>query len=283
MRCVILALLLCYARTALGQSSTDAITQLSVEQAESLVVRDRPLFLNGLKTLRYDAAQVLSEHCGSLHLNGLTEDPDAWALGFGSYNGPNLSLNGLKEITPTTMRNLARCSSVSLGGLRTLNPEVAAALAQGYGNYALDGLATLSPESAKMLEQSKANTLSFDGVTAISPPVARSLAKIKVSLLSLNGLTELPVDSAEAFSEFNGEGGISLNGVTTLPVDVAQAVAKAKAFLFLDGIKTLSEAAAEKLANTAGHINLSGLTTLTHEAAEPLRRNRNILLPDRFR
>ena len=160
--------------------------------------------------------------------------------------------NKLTEISAEQARDLVAKSVsgvVSLNGLTTLSPEVAAALGQSSVPVIwLNGLTTLSPEVASMLVEHEKRSLSLNGLTTLSPETAVALARQKGSYLNLNGLTTLSPEVAAALAKSSVA--IYLNGLTTLSPEVALELARYQGKgIFLNGIRTLQPEAAQTLAN----------------------------------
>ena len=167
---------------------------------------ESPQDTNQITTLTVDQAKALSQHKGSLSLNGLTTLSDEAANALAQHDG-QLSLDGLITLTnaelaaklATRPQRTFRTMSFRkpFNRLTTLSPEVAQALAQhGVGHLHLNGLTTLSPKAAKALAQYKGG-LSFNGLTTLSDEAATALAQHK-GTLSLDGPTKFSREAAAA-------------------------------------------------------------------------------------
>ena len=188
------------------------------------------------------AAQIRPEVVA--HVEELTvEQAEALVDQASRPNGPTLSFDRLKRLSPEVAKKFARHrGTISLRGLTTLSPETAEVLAQLQNELHLDGLVELSPETAEALSKHTFNSLSLNGLRNLSPEVARALAKHAGYRLCLDGVTTLSPEQAEVIAGHRGM------------------------WLSLCGLTSLSPEVAEKLANHEGELDLSGLTSLSSES-----------------
>ena len=183
-----------------------------------------------------------------------------------------LPLNGLKTLDADVARALAGYEgSIVLNGLTTLSPEAAAGIAKHKGYLVLNGLTTLSPEAATALAQYEGGMLFLNGLSSLSPEVATALAEYDEGYLVLNGLTALDAATAKALATYRGFE-LSLNGVTTLSAEVAAAIKRSRTeSLGLNGLTTLDAEAASSLAKyVGGQLTLTGLATIDADTAAAL-------------
>lgn len=250
------------------------IQELSVAQASAVVSKAfGGIELNGVQSLSPAVANALAEHDSLgfkwLELNGLGElTPEAaHELGIG-YRG-DLSLDGLKMISPQTAAALACApASLSLNGLRELTPEVAQALS-GCANLELGGVSTLSAEAAQALVWPR-DSIALNSLTSLSPEVAELLCG-RFAHLKLDGLQSLTPQVAEILTRRTAE--LSLNGLTSLTADLAVALATRGVCLHLDGLTVLSPEVARTLVQAehqTGLLSLNGLKSLSPITAEAL-------------
>ena len=116
---------------------------------------------------------------------------------------------------------------LGLGGLTTLDADVAKALAEYKGDSLfLNGVLTLDTDTAKALAGYKAaqtvGGLSLNGLTTIAPDTAKALADIKVGVLYLNGLITLDAETSKALAAFKGT--LSLTGLQTASFGAVRAL-----------------------------------------------------------
>ena len=111
--------------------------------AEPSYLRTLTLSLSGLKKLSPIVAHELGKHRGTLILDGLKEISDEAAGELGNHFG-SLELNGLRSLTPTAAAALAHGggewpsdfvfdNQLSLNGLKRVSPEVGRELARYQG------------------------------------------------------------------------------------------------------------------------------------------------------
>jgi hypothetical protein len=198
------------------------------------------------ETITPQAANILSEYRRDLIFNRIRLLPPEVAKAFVGYDGWELSLDGLTELTPEVAEPLARVKApLSLGGLGEISPEVAELLAKRNGHLSLDGLVDPPPEVAALIGQSGCG-LSLNGLTSVTTDFARALGSSK-RRLSLDGLTEITPPVAELLVRSDGE--LSLNGLKVISPDVAGIFAKhSGGSLHLDGLTSLSPMVARALA-----------------------------------
>lgn len=172
---------------ASGALVLDSVTSLPPDAALGLARQQNGLSLDGLARLDAATARALALH-GRLSEEG-SPDFDAEALleqlgglfTSGEDGGPDLE--GLEAMVSSLVPEAAappaedaedRDPWLSLGGLRTLSADVAAALAVHTGPLLLDGLQSLSESTARALA-AHSGELSLAGLTSISPEVRAAL------------------------------------------------------------------------------------------------------------
>jgi len=165
---------------------TGCYFSLTKEAAESLVSVVPPLYLQHVRSLDVEVAEVLAlkQH---LTLSNLT----------------TLPLDSLKALTEGSRKSLY------LDSLEFLDSGMAEVfVAAEYGFLALNGLSELSEEVAEVFSGLQSDTcLYLDGLKEISAGVARRLSKmgkLKALSLSLKGLKEISDEVAEILAEFEG-------------------------------------------------------------------------------
>lgn len=261
----------------------DGLTGLSPVGAESISMISPTgghldVSLNGLSSISDEAADYLSKVTGDLSLNGLATISFSVAESLGKFQGLNLWLDGLQDLSPGAAANLSGiegadlfASRVFLGlflnGLKHLSEETAANLSRINSGLWLNGLEEMSDEVAEHLSQTT-EELWLAGIKNLSDNAAASLSK-KPQELHLDGLEELSTSAAQSFSAF--EGVLYLNGLRRITPPALEALCNTKADLALDGLVHLSAEDAESLSHHQGNwLSLNGVTRLSAEAADHL-------------
>lgn len=133
---------------------------------------------------------------------------------------------------------LAQGDQVTLSGLRSLDAEVADAIARVTGgSLSLPNVAQLSPEVAATLARSGA-WFDLRGLATLPPAVATALAAHRGRGLSFGGIVELPVETAEILATHQGH--MSLRNLAAMSDAAAAALArKADGDLYLTGLREL--------------------------------------------
>ena len=177
-----------------GTIALDSLAALTPEAALRLAGHDQGLSLDGLSSLDTAAAQALAMH-GRLDdvdpasvdieailakLNGLFADGgDGEADLDGLLNGIESLLADLPTADGGDDAAEADAGAsdpwLSLGGLKTISPGVASALAMHDGPLLLDGLTEISPEVARSLA-THSGELSLAGLKSLSDAARASLA-----------------------------------------------------------------------------------------------------------
>lgn len=221
------------------------------------------------------AAKAVKQRKGFLDLDTLARlsSESAKALAARENGGPTyyaLNLNGLKSLDADVAMALAGFrGALWLGGLTSLSPDAARGLAAHKGgSIALDGLRTLSDEAGRVLASHRGDGLLLDGLQVLSPTVARALAHYKGNQLRLDGVRTLS-DAAATALPTRHAGWLTLNGLTGLSPAAALAFAQSERFLQLGGVATLTPKAAQALAKHKGIVEL-GVKELDAEAAAAL-------------
>ena len=141
-----------------------------------------------------------------------------------------------------------------------ITPAVAEALAEFRGEMLILGLKSLSPEVAAALAKSQAANLWLHSVTAVTPEAAEALVKLPGHLF-LTSLAELDsVPLAEKLA--TRPGALSFPYLTTVSPEIAATLAKNERSLTLAGLTDVSLDVQEKLAATVGSLSLPNLTSL---------------------
>ena len=158
--------------------------------------RGRRLSFGGLRKIGHDLAAVLVTFPKGLHLDGLREVDVPMAEILARWDGWGekvlLSLGGLETLEPGVARALAACRGwgVALNGLQTLSPDAARELAALDNPFlSLDGLRSLPMETAEAISHWKRKFLTLDGLTEMDP-AARRLVEKGTEAVSFRSLRE---------------------------------------------------------------------------------------------
>ena len=180
------------ASRAEGLIGLDAVRQLAPDAALQLARHTQGLSLDGLPTVDAATARALAMHGrldrfdqdAEFDVGGILEKIDAY---FASSTGEGLEVADIDAL----LANLAGPPDdgtdagsdaaeadpwLSLGGLQTISPEVASALAIHGGPLLLDGLTTISTEVASSLA-THSGELSLAGLTQLSDDARAALAE----------------------------------------------------------------------------------------------------------
>jgi hypothetical protein len=192
------------------------------------------LELNGLTEISEQIAEALGRNqgTGGLFLDGLRKISDSAALSISKYQGLQLSLNGIKEISPFAASALANIKDYD--GERT-------------ASLYLCGLEEISDKVGEALGKFKGSTLNLSGLKQISNTTARSLARAKAQLV-LKGLKSLSDEVAKALSLHKGSYYV-------------------RERLDLTGLKALSDRSAKYLAVNKKRVLLHGKAEEAYERA----------------
>jgi hypothetical protein len=193
------------------------------------------LEMNGLTVISDPVAEALGQNkwIGGLFLDGLKKISDSAALGISKYQGVQLSLNGIKEISP--------CAASALAKIKDYDGEESASL------Y-LCGLEKISDQVAEALGKLKGTTLNLSGLKQVSETAAMSLAMARVQLV-LTGLKSISDEVAQALSLHKGSSFVCEK-------------------LDLSGLKSLSDRSAKFLALNKKRVILSGRAQEVYEEAK---------------
>ena len=175
--------------TSDGVIALDSLGSLTPEAALQLSVHDHGLSLDGLASLDAATARVLAMHGRMEGVDPNSLDSDAILAkldglyaegGDGEVNLDGL-LDGIESLLADLDANTDGADSeesdpwLSLGGVKALSPDVAAALAMHDGPLLLDGLTVLSPDVAGSLA-THSGELSLTGLESLSDEARAALA-----------------------------------------------------------------------------------------------------------
>ncbi len=131
--------------------------------------------------VRINAQVLLEIRKGDLsRKHELTSISSETATHLSKWQGKDLVLQGISELTPSTAKILARWKGnwLCLNALREISPETAKCLSQWQGKrLSLNGLASLSEQAASELSEWKGTELEMVGLAKASPATLKYLNK----------------------------------------------------------------------------------------------------------
>jgi hypothetical protein len=256
----------------------------AVDQAMSCLSRndDEDVVISGIRHLPDQAAFLIRGCIGDVDLGSVQSISPHAALALSRHES-RLDLGGLEVLTVAVAEGLChrvepQKRSLALNGVREIDEDEAAAIAQYRGDLELDGLLGICEQVAARLS-SHQGRLSLNGLVALNRESASWLASHEGDI-SLHGLETLSDECAHEFSKHPGK--ISLAGLTEVTPAAVQVLAQSIEHLFLCRVTHLNEAAAEALAAVRrersfndgqitlpvrGHLFLTGLRELSAEVA----------------
>jgi hypothetical protein len=252
------------------------VTELDADRVEAFAEYDGVVTLPDVTVLTPRTAAALAafgEHTwgAAVELPGVgVVAPDAAAAL--SKCTALIALPHLRELSADTARALAAHEGIGLviGGLATLPPDVAAALAKtrSMQGLLLPNLETLDSEPlARRL--ARQDNVFLPRVTTASVPIAKALRGNEGGELALPNLAEIPPELAR---EFVGAGyyWLTLGGADTLSPEAAAILAGHNGQLTLTGRLPFSAATAAKLAAHEGLLSLPNLPEVPVDVARAL-------------
>ena len=160
----------------------DGLERLEPWTFELLAVGRRRLSFAALEQIDVVLAERMAEFGGALSLDGVAELSEDVAAALSTWSGYgeqcNLSLNGLRTLTPAAAESLAAIPGwgLSLDGLEELPLPIAERLARWRGaRLTLDGLRAVDAELARVLRTAGAKWIVLGGVRAVSEEVSELL------------------------------------------------------------------------------------------------------------
>ena len=257
------------------------------------------LELPGVSELDADRVEAFTDYDGVITLpdvTALTPRSAAALATFGEHTwGAAVELPAVGAITPEAAAALSKCTAlIALPHLRELSADTARSLAAHEGiGLVIGGLATLPPDVAAALAETKSmqglllpdlevldseplarrlsrqDNVFLPQVSALAVPIAKALRGNEGGELALPGLTEIPADLAR---EFVGAGyyWLTLGGADKLSPETAAILAGHNGQLTLTGPLPFSVAAAAKLAAHDGLLSLPHLPELPADVARAM-------------
>jgi len=188
----------------------------------------------------------------------------------------NVTLQQARELVEKVEAE-SRFGILQLSRTDEITPAIAEVLAEFRGEMLILGLKSLSPEVAAALAKSQAATVWLHSVTSVSPEAAGAIATLPGDLF-LTGLTDL--DSVPLAEKLAAQpGALSFPYLTTISPEIADALTKNQRSLTLAGLSDVSLEVQEVLAQTVGGLSLPNLTSLDSLALAKKLASSVVLLP----
>ena len=188
----------------------------------------------------------------------------------------NVTLPQVRELVQN-VESKSPFGILQLSKTHEITPAIAEVLAEFRGEMLILGLRSLSPEVAAALAKSQAATLWLHSVTSLSPQAAEAISRFPGHLV-LTGLTEL--DSMPLTEKLAAQSSpLSFPYLTTISPEIAAGLAKNERSLTLAGLTDVSLDVQEALANTVGSLSMPYLTSLDSLALARKLASSVVLLP----
>jgi len=156
------------------------------------------------------------------------------------------------------------------------DPRLAKWLIRRGGSSAVGGLDTIQPEIARHLVKTL-DSLRLNGIQYIDEQLAHSLVRHNGRTLYLDNLRHVDVEVLEILITHGGRG-LSLGGIKNLSIQEASVLARYRGRLSLNGLSTLNSEILAALVQHAGKsMSLASLGTLSRPQAQQLKRYRGDL------
>jgi serine/threonine protein kinase len=166
-------------------------------RSESERSKEWPPFVSvdfsGVQALQAETAAVIADNSNDatmLYLDGLSNLDDEASRELGLFRGPYLSLSGLRQLSPTAVKNLGRLRSrsldLNLSGLKELTVPLAVALGEHQGELILDGVESLNAADVQALASHK-DHLSLKGLKRVVGTRGANLNALKALLAPASG------------------------------------------------------------------------------------------------
>jgi len=180
------------------------VTELDAETARQLAMFEgHTLGLSRLATLDAATAKALAEFKGFVWLDGLTSLDPLTAKEIAGFRGD--TKHPLIAESPTGLKGDTR-NTLKLDGLKTLDANTAAALAQFEGRaILLQGVTTLDAAAAESLAQFHGEVLYLTRLKLRDTNVAKALAHFNGKELHIQLPDAADANIAKALAEFDGE------------------------------------------------------------------------------
>ena len=193
----------------------DGLKEVSPELAEILATHNDRLSLNGIEQLSVEAATKLAAHTETLNLDGLSRLRVEVARALAAHRG-ELSFGALVSLADPDRPAAQDATALESQALRPIfyflheNLHAEESLAEVLATFEaralhLDGLQTLDPRDAYSLCGWPEGVLSLNGLNTLQEGVAEALAGSEAGELHLQGLRSLSLDDIWAFHNAHHE------------------------------------------------------------------------------
>jgi hypothetical protein len=263
-------------KAATWRTDQDGITVINEQTGRKIATPNEPSLIVEIEKATDSLLLHISQTNNDLILDILDNLNDKVAAALGKNKWSVLSLNGLRNLTPTTAQALAdRKGPTHLNGLTTLDNAIASILATYQAiTLSLDGLKSIDSATAEILARYP-NCLSLNGLTAIDEATAEALAHNK-GHLSLEGIrTPSPHILAELARHKGRTITIGKNSRTKQSISgmVENRTPQFEHLTEINGLDTLTPSVIDILSLPEGHkgeITIRGLSEITKEQAQAL-------------
>jgi len=225
----------------------------------SPLLADSPTFGELFQQGRFSARSIETpmppfDDVSGTRRSGLQARP---ASGDGPGNG--ITVQQARELVQKVEAE-SRFGILQLSKTYEITPEVAQVLAGFRGEMLILGLKSLSPEVAAALAESRAANVWLHSVTSVSPEASDAISKLRGHLV-LTGLAKL--DSVPLAEKLVARpDALSFPYLKKMTPEVALALTRSERRLTLAGLTDVSPEVQEKLAETAGSLSLPSLASL---------------------
>ena len=227
--------------------------------------------LPAVGTITPEAAAALSKCTALIALPHLRELSADTARSLAAHEGIGLVIGGLATLPPDVAAALAKTQSMQgllLPDLEVLDSEPLARRLSRQDNVFLPQVSALSVPIAKALRGNEGGELALPHLTAITPDLAREFVGAGYYWLTLGGTETLSPETAAILAGHNGQ--LTLTGRLPFSATAAAKLAAHEGLLSLPHLPDLPADVARAMAEHEGSLELGGVTRLTAESAAAL-------------
>jgi hypothetical protein len=252
------------------------ITALTSRTAAALAVYGESSWgaaveLPAIGDLDPDAAATLAKCPALVVLPHLTKLSAAAARALSAHEGIGLAIGGLATLPPDVAVALAETKSMRgllLPDLEVLDSEPLARRLAGQDHVFLPRITALTVPVAKALRGNEGGELALPGLREISPDLAREFVGAGYYWLTLGGAENLTPEAAAILAGHNGQ--LTFTGPLPFTAAAAAKLAANEGSISLPHLANLPDELASALAEHPGSLVLGGVTKLTVESAAGL-------------
>jgi hypothetical protein len=224
--------------------------------------------LPGVGVVAADAAAALSKCPALIALPRLRELSADTARALAAHEGIGLVLGGLTTLPPDVATAIAKSESMQgllLPDLETLDSEPLAGRLARQDHVFLPRVTAVTLPVAKALRGNEGGELALPGLREISPDLARELVGAGYYWLTLGGAENLTPEAAAILAGHHGQ--LTFTGPLSFSAAAAAKLAANEGSISLRQLGNLPDDVAHALAEHPGHLVLGGVTQLTVESA----------------